>query len=185
MATAPGLELLTAEEFAARPYGPNPEELVRGRIISVTSPGRRHGIVCNAVGLILGLFVREHRLGHVLNNDSGVITERGPDSVRGPDVAYYSHARLPKELISDSLGPEIPEIVVEVRSPSDRWNELQKKALEYLNAGVIYVVVLDPAVKSATVFHADKPPKQLGLDDELSFPGVLDGFGVKVREFLE
>ena len=33
----------------------------------------------------------EHDLGHVLSNDSGVITERDPDTVRGADISFYSY----------------------------------------------------------------------------------------------
>ena len=35
-------------------------------------------------------------LGRVVTNDSGIVTQRDPDTVRGADVAYYSYARLPK-----------------------------------------------------------------------------------------
>jgi Uma2 family endonuclease len=83
-------KLLTAEEFARLPDPGYPTELVDGRIVEMPSPGSRHGQICNKIGRLLGNFAEEGDIGHVLNNDSGIITERGPDSVRGPDVAYYS-----------------------------------------------------------------------------------------------
>ena len=82
--------LLTAEEFGRRPDPGYPEELVRGRIVRMPPPNRRHGQVCSRVVRVLGAYVDEQDLGHVLSNDSGVITERGPDTVRGPDVAFYT-----------------------------------------------------------------------------------------------
>ncbi len=33
--------------------------------------------------------MNERDLAHVVNDDHGVITERGPDTVRGPDFAFY------------------------------------------------------------------------------------------------
>ena len=87
-------------------------------------PGRRHGQVCAQVGYLLRRFLEEHELGHVLSNDSGVITERGPDTVRGPDIAFYSYDRIPKGPLPPSYGPEIPELVFEVRSPGDRWRKI-------------------------------------------------------------
>src|SRR5690242_2803487 len=110
MATAAS-PLLTAEEFARRPDPGHPEELVRGRTIAMPPPSRRHGQVCSKADRIFGAFVEEHDLGHVLCNDSGVITERGPDTVRGPDVAFYSFERLPRGPLPASYGPEVPELV--------------------------------------------------------------------------
>ncbi len=79
--------LLTAEQFAQRPDTGYPEELVRGRIVPMTMPKPRHGEICGRAVRILGNFVEDHDLGRVLSNDSGVITERGPDTVRGADVS--------------------------------------------------------------------------------------------------
>ncbi|HWE34931.1 MAG TPA: Uma2 family endonuclease [Isosphaeraceae bacterium] len=185
MATAELTAPMTAEEFGRRPDPGYPEELVRGRVVSMSVPDRRHGLVCNKAGRILGNFVDEHELGRVMNNDSGVITERGPDTVRGADVAYYSYERLPRGTLTKGYGPEVPELVVEVRSPSDRWREVVEKVAEYLRAGVRVVVVLDPDPRSAHVFDADAPPRPLGPDDELTLPGVLEGFAVRVGRFFE
>ncbi|HEX8201040.1 MAG TPA: Uma2 family endonuclease, partial [Isosphaeraceae bacterium] len=74
MATAQAETLLTAEEYARRP-DTGYDELVRGRIVPMTPPGRRHGQICLKAGRILGNYAEEHDLGHVLCNDSGVITE--------------------------------------------------------------------------------------------------------------
>ena len=116
MATAEMLELMTAEQFGRRPDPGHPEELVRGRIVAMSVPDRRHGYVCCTSGAIFRAFVLERDLGRVMTNDSGVITERNPDTVRGADVAYYSYARLPKGPLPAGYGPEVPELVVEVCS---------------------------------------------------------------------
>jgi Uma2 family endonuclease len=129
--------------------------------------------------------VDEQDLGHVLSNDSGVITERGPDTVRGPDVAFYSYARIPKGPLPPDYGPEVPELIFEVRSPGDRWREITAKAGEYLGAGASFVVVLDPDSLTALVYSADQPPRMLGLDDELALPELLGDFRVLVRRFFE
>ncbi len=182
MATAEAL--MTAEEFGQRPDPGYPEELVQGRIVGMPPPDRKHGFVCLKAGRILGNFVDEHDLGRVMSNDSGVITERGPDTVRGADVCYYSYARLPKGPLATGYGPEVPELVVEVCSASDRWLEIHEKVAEYLGAGVL-IVVLDPKPQTAHVFGADGPPMMLGPEDELVVPGILEGFRVRVGRFFE
>jgi len=185
MATAEMLELMRAEEFGKRPDPGYPEELIRGRIVAMSVPDRRHGYICLKVGRILGDFVDEHDLGRVMSNDSGVITERDPDTVRGADVSFYSFSRLPKGPLAQGYGTEIPELVVEVRSPGDRWRDIQKKITEYLQAGVLTVVVLDPEPIAAHVFSADDPPRTLGAEDELILPGILEGFHVRLGRFFE
>src|SRR5881397_1955565 len=87
---------LTAEEFFLLPDPPDgsQQELVRGEIITMPPPGGMHGVTCLKVGRKIGNFVDEKNLGTVASNDTGFITERSPDSVRGPDVAYWSKKRL-------------------------------------------------------------------------------------------
>ncbi len=185
MATAELLDLLTAEEFGKRPDPGYPEELVRGRVVAMSVPDRRHGYVCQTAAWIIGSFAREHDAGRVMTNDAAVITERGPDTVRGADVSFYSYGRLPRGPLAAGYGPEVPELVVEVRSPGDRWRNLHVKITEYLNAGVITVVVFDPGSHTAHVFSADDAPTTLGAEDELLLPGILDGFRVQVGKFFE
>ena len=185
MATATATPLLTAEEFANLPDPGAPQELVRGKVVWMTVPAPRHGYVCANVVAILREFVRSRDLGRVMGNDTGVITEHGPDTVRGADVAYYSFARLPRGPLPAKLGPEIPELVVEVRSPSDRWREIHDKVNEYLKAGVLAVVVLDPDAETGHVFTSDDPPRSLTASDELALPGALEGFRVVLGRFFE
>jgi Uma2 family endonuclease len=185
MATAEMLDLVTAEEFGKRPDPGYPEELIRGRVTAMPVPDKRHGYVCLKVGRVFGDFVDERSLGRVMSNDSGVITEREPDTVRGADVSFYSFSRLPEGPLAPGYGNEVPELVVEVRSPGDRWRDIQKKITEYLQAGVLTVVVLDPGLNTAHVFSDDDPPRTLGADDELILTGILEGFRVRVGRFFE
>ncbi len=177
--------VLTAEEFGSRPDPGYPEELVQGRIIAMPPPKPRHGQICTKVIRLLDRHVEEHDLGQVLSNDSGVITERDPDTVRGADVSFYRYDRLPKGPIPAGYLPFPPNLIVEVRSPDDRWGDVLKKVHEYLAVGVTCVVVLDPEPASAHVFHADRAPQQLGPEAELTVPDVLADFRVKVARFFE
>jgi Uma2 family endonuclease len=177
--------LLTAEEFGRMPDLGPPDELVRGKIVSYPYRIPRDGEVCATLGWLLERYRKEHDAGYVLIGRTGVIVERNPDTVRGADVAYYSYTRLPKGSLSSSYGPEIPELVFEVKSPSDRWPALLQKVAEYLNAGVLFVTVLDPGEEIAVVYSAEGPPRTFGPDDELTFPDVLPGFRVNVRQVFE
>ena len=73
----------------------------------------------------------------------------------------------------------MPELIVEVCSEHDSWLEILDKVAEYLNAGVLVVIVLDPEPRITHVFSADNPPRTLKVDEELVLPGILDDFRVR------
>ena len=177
---------MTAEEFAELPDNGQPRELVRGEVVSMNVPFPRHGQICSKIIRLLGNNVEERHLGHVISNDSGVVTERGPDTVRGADVAYYSYGRVPSGPFPQrKYLTAVPEIVFEVWSPLDRWPKVYRKVSEYQEAGVIWVcVVVDPA-QQVRLFHADEGERLLEADDELTFPDLLPDFRVIVRRLFE
>ena len=185
-AVATRSRLLTAEKYGALPDLGYPSELVRGKIVRLNIPKPLHGLVCSNITIILGSFVKKHQLGWVFSNDSGVITERDPDSVLGPDVAFCSYKRLPKRSRPkrDYLSVA-PELAFEVRSPDDRWSKLQAKVAEYLDAGVLVVCVVEPKEEFVMIYTADAAPLRLSGDDLLKLPSVMPGFSVRVREFFE
>ena len=89
-------QFITAEEFAAMspPVDGSKQELVRGEIVTMSRPKPRHGFVQANIGALLINYTKPNRLGWVFL-ESGVILEREPDTVRGPDVCFYSITRLP------------------------------------------------------------------------------------------
>ena len=185
MIAPPAERLFTAEEFLAQPDDGRRTELVRGRIVEMPPTNFLHGLICSTVVEILRAYVRPRDLGFVTCNDSGVITRREPDSVRGPDVAYFSFNRIPKDSPPKGYPSVAPELVIEVKSPSDRWKEISAKAGEYLAAGTIAVCVLDPETRTVGVYTADEFPLRKTADEELTLAGVFPDFCVPVRQFFE
>lgn len=177
--------LLTAEEYLRLPDDGCPTELVRGRIVPMNVPNFRHGKLCARLAMLLAYYSEERQLGHVLCNDAGVVTEREPDTVRGPDVSFYSYARVPKGADPAGYPDVVPEVAIEVRSPTDRWAKVLEKVSEYLKAGIELIYVVDAQSQSVFVYSPDRPNAILGGDDELTFPPPLDGLRIPVRRLLE
>jgi Uma2 family endonuclease len=177
--------LLTADEYLTLRDNGQPTELVRGRIVTLNMPAPRHGQICGQIVYLLRRYLEANAIGHVVSNDAGVVTERGPDTVRGADVAFYSYARVPPGPFPQGYLPVPPELVFEVRSPTDRWPKIHAKVAEYLEAGVPAVVVFDEQTQAAHVFYADQAPRVVRADEELALPEVLGAFRVAVRRFFE
>jgi Uma2 family endonuclease len=177
--------LLTAEEFFQRPDPPDGsrEELVRGEVVTMPAPGFRHGTIAMRVGYLIQRYLDEKEIGRVLA-ETGVRTENDPDSVRGPDVSFWSFDRVPRE--PEIVGyPEVAaDLCVEVRSPSNTFKKLRDKAAEYLRAGVRMVWIVDPDDRSVTVYRQAGRGITISDDAILDGEDVLPGFVCPVSKFF-
>jgi Uma2 family endonuclease len=194
MSTATAEKLLTVEEFMAKYGHCSGVELIRGRVVwaggerstrngGAEVPKFPHGVYANQAAFLLTQFVRANNLGWVASNDTFVpIGTTG--SVLAPDVLFVSYAKVPKGAPPEDLAA-VPELVVEVRSPTDRWGDVFGKIGDFLNAGVRVVIVLDPATRSASVHRQDGDQQILRGEDKLTLPDVLPGFEVPVARFFE
>lgn len=176
--------LLSAAEFVRLPRNGSRRELVRGQIVEKPMPGNKHGYYCSKVDRLVGNHVEQCDAGRTMCNDSFVVTHRNPDTVRGTDIHFFSYERLPRGPIPDEPLDVVPELVFEVRSPSDRLIRMIAKAIEYIEAGVVVVVIVDPQVQRLMIYRQDST-QELGIDDVLTLPDVLPGFSVPVRKFFE
>ncbi len=176
--------LLTAEEYARLPETPGyRDELVRGRVVREPTPGWPHGRVQSQLYLRLGNFVEEHDLGYA-GVETGFIVERGPDTVRGPDLWYVSRERLGDEQpeVYAELGPDL---AVEVLSPSNRPREMAEKLAQYFAAGTRLAWVIDPRKRTAAVDRPGWEIRVLHEQDELEGEDVVPGFRCRLADVLE
>ena len=171
--------LMTAEEYAQLPDDGKRYELVRGVLVEMSHPQSHHGIVQGQVTFLLKLWTRDHRTGVVVT-ETGHVVERGPDTVRGPDVAFVRNGRL--DLRKTSWVEGGPDLAVEIRSPGDRKGEIDERVADYLRAGTPLVWIVDPAKRTVTVRRPGARDEVLRGNDEVSGGDVLPGFTVTVRE---
>jgi Uma2 family endonuclease len=176
---------MAISEFSALPSNDRQQELVKGKVIEMNLPKPMDGFICGEIAGLLREFVKPRKLGRVFTNDSGVITERDPDSMRGPDVGFYSYGRVPAGKVSNTYFDVAPELAFEAVSPDDSWPRVLEKVAEYLDAGVQVVCVADPRDESIQVHRADRPVQHLTGNDELTFPDVLPGFRCTVAQCFD
>ncbi len=177
-------KLITAEEFSQMPDPPDgsEQELVRGEVITMPPPGGLHGVCCCKTGYRLSSFVEANQRGTVATNDTGIITERDPDTVRGPDVAYWSFERLPEVPAGYIETP--PDLAVEVLSQWTKMRQLRIKIQEFFRRGVRMVWVIDPEGRTVTVYRTPDEGRVLHESATLSGEDVLPGFSCRVAELF-
>lgn len=176
---------ITAEEFFLMPDPADGTflELVRGEIVAMPGPGVEHGEVQGNVYFRIKQFLQTNNLGRVVT-ESGVLIERGPDTVRGPDVSYYSKERLPLDKRVVGYHDQPPDLCVEVVSPSNSLRQLKGKVKEYLFAGVRLVWIVDPEDRTVTVIIDPLESRTLEAGATLDGGDVLPGFTCKVADLF-
>lgn len=177
-------KLMAAEELLLLPDdGCHKYELVRGVLITMAPPGYGHGRRASRLSRYLGNFADHHGGGEVVV-ETGFVLQRGPDTVRGPDVAFVSTARLPAADQEAGYFEGAPDIAAEVVSPGDSATELQQKVREYLDAGSRLVWTLDSRSRTVRVHRPDGSVQVLHEADTLTAEDVLPGFAVPVRDLF-
>ena len=171
---------MTADELLQIPE--KHAELVRGMLVVREPPGLRHGRIALDLGRRLADHVDANSLGRVYV-ESGFKLASNPDTVRGPDVAFISRARLPEP---EPVGyPALaPDLVVEILSPRDRPGELLGKVADCLSAGTRLVWVIDPDRRLARVYRADGAEEIVTADQALQGEDVMPGFSCPLSAIL-
>lgn len=157
-------------------------ELVRGRLIVREPPGAYHGSVQANICYALIAWVRPRGLGMV-TGAAGFKVEVSPDTVRGPDVAFISQARVP-DVPRRGFPAFSPNLAVEIVSPGDRAGEIIEKVGQWLEGGAQLVWVVDSKRNEARVFRADGSLTVIDGDGTLDGEDVLPGFQVALKEVL-
>jgi Uma2 family endonuclease len=166
---------MTAEELLRLNLPNKRTELVRGVLVVREPAGYQHGDVAMRLAAAIFTHVQARGLGRVFAAETGFTLARKPDTVRAPDVAFISTARLP-DPPPRGFAELAPDLAVEVLSPDDRPGEVLAKVADWLNAGARLVWVVDPVRVLARVYRADGSESILDDADALRGEDVLPGF---------
>lgn len=176
--------LMTADELLHVNIPGKQVELVHGVLVVREPPGFQHGAIMATLGTLLKQHVDANGLGLVLVGDPGFKVATDPDTVRGPDIAFIRRERVPRPLpVGFAAFP--PDLVVEIRSPSDRPGDILGKVADWLAAGTRLVWVIDPLHRIAHVYRPDETQKTIGPAGALDGEDVLPGFSCALDAILE
>ena len=177
--------LLSADEFMELPLNLKLYELVRGVLVEMPMTGYEHGEIETNIIHLLVQHVRPRRLGQITPGDVMFRLERNPDTLRQPDVSFVQTDRLPPREQRRSYSPVVPDLAVEIRSPSNTVRELAEKVADYLRAGVRLVWVVDLDTQTVTVHTPAAVPLTRSVHDEITGGEVLPEFRCPVAAFFE
>lgn len=188
MSTVAPPRLMTTEEFLALPDDGIERDLIRGVVkkYGMTRRNRRHSRTTTKAAKHVDLWLdrQSPRRGEVLCGDAGFQLLADPDTTVGIDLAYIS-AEVAARFDDDVyLIEAAPILAAEILSPSDTHEDIVEKIELLLKAGVNVVWIIDPDLRTVTVYRPDKLPILFNASQELAGDPELPGFRVKVAELF-
>ncbi|HEY9866116.1 MAG TPA: Uma2 family endonuclease [Candidatus Obscuribacterales bacterium] len=153
-------------------------ELINGKI-EIMGPS---DIVSSEIGAIftrfLGNWVYPRRLGRVFDSAGGFILPN--TNLKAPDVSFVRASRLRQSV--RYFAELVPDLVVEIKSQSDRINPIKNKINQFLELGAQVAILIDPDELTVTVYRSTEEPIVLGNGDILTLPELFAGWELPINE---
>ena len=157
--------------------------LIDGELYSAMRPGGEHGQLAAEIAYFLLHYVKPRQLGAV-TVESGYYPSPDRSTVLGPDVAFIRKARMPQPFPKRFL-PMMPDLAVEVLSPRDSLQALQRKAAIYLDNGATLVWIVLPSEQAVDVCRrsadAGLQITRVSRRGRLTGEPVLPGFSLDMK----
>jgi len=156
-------------------------EVVDGERKELEPMGALQNLLASRLGQWLGNFAEEHNLGVVVNEMLFLLNE-GSRLQRRPDIAYVSYSRWPEDTVDSSAAWNVvPELAIEVISPTNTADEIDRKTTDYFEAGVQLVWVIHTETGHVYVYSKSHSCQLLERTDTLTGGDVLPGFELQLE----
>ncbi len=182
-------KLYTVDDLWAFEQDPAYEDrflyLIDGELFEDAMPGRIHGRIAVKLGRFLDEFVEAQGLGEV-TTEAGYYPAGSRFTLLMPDVAFMRHENLP-DPPPEGFVPAMPDLAVEILSPSSTLAELRRKARVYLENGTALVWLALPqrrGVEVCRLLDGRMRGEFVGIDGILRGEDVLPGFELAVSKIF-
>lgn len=153
-------------------------ELEEGKIIIMGPSDIVSSEVCAEFLRLLGNWVKPRRLGRLFDSAGGFIM---PDTnLKAPDVSFVRASRLLQS--PRYFGELVPDLVVEIKSQSDRIKTLEKKIQRFIELGAKVGILIDPDAETLTVYRSTGESIELNNNDVLTIPELFPGWELPILE---
>jgi Uma2 family endonuclease len=183
MSVASEKKVWTDEEFMALPDDGGRYELVDEQVVDMGNSGMEHGNISAYLCGLIELYVRPKKLGVTCDSSTAFTLKSG--NKRSPDVSFVSKERLqglrrlPKGFFQGA-----PDLAIEVISPSNTFEEIYTKLVEYFDNNCRVVWVINPDERSVVVYRQPQPDRLLKMTDSLDGEEVIPGFTLPVAQLF-
>ena len=174
----------TYEEFMALPEGgPVRYEIIDGELCMTPSPVTRHQKISKNLLFEIERFLRTNPLGEIFAAPVDVVFSQEPPQVVVPDLVFVAAEHL--SLITEKNLQGVPDLLVEILSPTTATIDRRVKHALYERVGVPEYWIVDPERNSVQVFRLSggryAEALELGLGDRLETP-LLPGLSIPLSD---
>jgi Uma2 family endonuclease len=152
-------------------------ELIDGVIVEKTMPTDEHATIVDLMLFYLTGYSLEHNL-RLPGPERRFIFPNDTQNARQPDISQIVDPHIP--LVTKGPMTVIPDLIAEVKSPDDTYDEMREKAKFYVAGGVRLVWLIFPTPKIIEVYRPGVPSEILTIEDALEGYDVLPGFTLLV-----
>ncbi len=156
-------------------------EFIDGKLEKREMPTAKHSGVATRFAIEIGIFLKKHKIGRVYGDNT--LFTIGANK-RIPDMAFVSNEKIPATGEPMDIWSFAPDLAVEVISPSERHNKVERKISDYFEAGVRQVWKIVPESKTLTVYFSATETKTLKEQDELTCEEILPEFRLKLSDIF-
>jgi Uma2 family endonuclease len=161
-------------------------EVVDGLVVDLDPMGAHEIWLATELVVHLGNFARQHQLGRAVQEmlfDFTAMVQRK----RRPDVAFVSYERWPRQrrVPHAEAWEVVPNLAVEVISPSDRGDDILDKVAEYFRIGVECVWGIFTSQEQVYIYESPTQVRILTRADELYGEPVLPHFRLPLAALFE
>jgi len=175
----------TAEQLLQRPDGGFRYELVKGALVAITPAGREHGVLTMRMGWRLAQHVEANDLGEVMAAETEFeLASAHPYTFRAPAAAFVRRRRVAEAGEAGGFWLGAPDLAVEMVSPGDTYTEVEDKVLDWLDAGTLMVVVVNPRQPTVTIYRSRADIIILTQNDTLDGKNVVPGWSLPIQELF-
>src|SRR5262249_18887997 len=146
--------------------------------------GHKESVVAVELLRVLANFVAEKDLGYCTTADD--LVRVMPKLVRGPDASFVSWKTRPERVVpQEQISKQVPDLAVEILSPSNTPAEMRIKLKEYFLGGVKLVWIIDPETRTAEAYTAPDKKTATPASGTLDGGEVLPGFRLPLAKLFE
>ena len=180
---AMGREHLLREKFYADITPEHKWEFIQGEIVMHSPATNRHLLATKRLFILMDAFVRVHRLG-VVHIEKAMTSF--PRNDYEPDVMFFGAAKA-AAFDPGTLRFPIPDLIVEVLSPSTEARDRGIKFQDYGLHGVAEYWIVDPEAETLEAFRlaADAYPDTERLSAGEVVSETIPGFALPVRAIFD
>jgi Uma2 family endonuclease len=131
----------------------------------------------------LRAWLDQHDIGAIAGPDG--MMRLAPGLVRIPDVSFVRWEQFPNRRVTLDPVPNIhPDLAIEVLSPTNTAEEMQRKLHDFFNSGSSLVWYVDPRARTVTVYTSADQFTVLHEGQVLDGGKVLPGFTLPLSKLF-